>query len=178
MYTHSHTNNFAHLVCQCLSFPSSIKLRYFRLRCIQHSPWALYSRRLFLAQTGLKSRSQCLEALTSLLLEPLRAILQQRTSRLGSDAAHSFRLGFLSLCHGYCFVSTGPHICLVLTENTSFEFAFLARIPWYPSAFQRQWQLSSLFSTSSVPVRLPLSGNWYMQSTFHLCKYPAPQSSP
>lgn len=136
---HTHTDAHAHTLALCpfgssvLVFPSSIKLRYFRLRCIQYSPSSL-------SQVTVSGGSNLIPAQN--LWEPF---FNRELSSLVSDAAHSFKLVFISLWHGIFFFFLGPHIldfCLVLVENTSFEFGLLARNTWYPSAFQRQWQSS------------------------------------
>lgn len=122
MHTHAHTDTHAHSLALCpfglsvLIFSSSIKLRYFRLRCIQYSPSSL-------SQVTVSGGSNLTPAQN--LWEPF---FNRELSSLGSDAAHSFKLVFISLWHGiFFFWPSHPGFCLVLVENTSFEFGFLAR---------------------------------------------------
>lgn len=96
-HTHTHTDAHAHTLALCpfgssvLVFPSSIKLRYFRLRCIQYSPSSL-------SQVTVSGGSNLIPAQN--LWEPF---FNRELSSLVSDAAHSFKLVFISLWHGIFF---------------------------------------------------------------------------
>lgn len=95
--THAHRDAHAHTLALCpfgssvLVFPSSIKLRYFRLRCIQYSPSSL-------SQVTVSGGSNLIPAQN--LWEPF---FNRELSSLVSDAAHSFKLVFISLWHGIFF---------------------------------------------------------------------------
>lgn len=101
-HTHTHTDAHAHTLALCpfgssvLVFPSSIKLRYFRLRCIQYSPSSL-------SQVTVSGGSNLIPAQN--LWEPF---FNRELSSLVSDAAHSFKLVFISLWHGIFFFFFGP----------------------------------------------------------------------
>lgn len=98
-HTRTHTLNTLALCpfgSSVLVFPSSIKLRYFRLRCIQYSPSSL-------SQVTVSGGSNLIPAQN--LWEPF---FNRELSSLVSDAAHSFKLVFISLWHGIFFFFFGP----------------------------------------------------------------------